>query len=32
MDYKKCIIDAVDSIYSERILKIIYRFIKGLLD
>ncbi len=32
MDYKSLIINAVESIDSEYLLKIIYRFIRGLLD
>ena len=32
MDYKKLIKKLVDSIETERTLKIIYRFIKGILD
>ena len=32
MDYKSLIINAVESIDSEYILKIIYRFIRGLMD
>lgn len=32
MDYKSLIINAVESIDSEYLLKVIYRFIRGLLD
>lgn len=32
MDYKSLIINAVKNIDSEYLLKIIYRFIRGLLD
>lgn len=32
MDYKSLIINAVESIDSEYLLKIIYRFIRGLMD
>lgn len=32
MDYKSLIINAVENIDSEYLLKIIYRFIRGLMD
>ena len=32
MDYKSLIINAVENIDTEYLLKIIYRFIRGLMD
>lgn len=32
MDYKKLVIDIVQNINSEYLLKILYRFVNGLVD